>query len=471
MAEPRRGITLLKNLALSAASLVVFVLLSEAILTLWHPAAGGSGPGLADPILGFRLRPHHTWREVGGAVVSTNAHGFRDGELAPSPSPGGLRILCLGDSSTFGYGVTPEETYPARLERALARRFPGRSVEVMNAGVPGWSSANGAAFLAHEGILWKPDIVLVSFGYNEQLGSGPEAYHYDYDPVMGRVVFHRLGEVVRQVIAVPPEESPVRESSEPGRLEDFPRNLRLYRFTKSILDEARQLPERVAGGVKSSAIASRILARVYASDPERIHRRLRVEVEGNHVLRAYEDALEVIVKTARAGGARPVIVLQPRRAYREFLEWLPEDARRRNLEAVTLIRAGRPGSAIAILERLRKADPSTLITAFNLSVAYRKAGRAADADRALDAIVSIRSFTMNAVADRTAARLGVPVVYTPLAFEASGAPALFFPDRYHTRAAGTAIVADEVGKALLEEGVPGEEAPAAPGPASPGTVR
>jgi hypothetical protein len=68
----------------------------------------------------------------------------------------------------------------------------------------------------------------------------------------------------------------------------------------------------------------------------------------------------------------------------------------------------------------------------------------------LDPIVSIRSFTMNAVAYRTAARLGVPVVYTPLAFEESDDPSLFFPDRYPTRAAGYALVAHEVEKLLME---------------------
>ena len=451
-ARPRPAVALLRNLTLSAASLLVFVLLAEAALTLWRLRAPGPTPGVQDEFLGFRLRARHAWREAGGALVRINAEGFRDDEIAPSAPPGALRILCLGDSSTFGYGVTPGETAPAQLEHSLARRFPGRRVEVINAGVPGWESANGAAFLARRGMAWKPEVVVISFGYNEQLGSGPEAFHYDYDPALRRVRIHRLGELERKILFVPPGGLSPEAGVRPGRLDDFPRHLRLYLLTRYFLDWARRLPGRIIGAVKSSKLAPWVLSRVYARDPERIYRRLRVDVDGNHVLRAYEDALEEMVRTARAGGARPVIMLQPRRAYRELLEWLPPDARRRNLEAVSLIRDGKPGEAIAILEALRKSDPAALITVFNLSVAYRLAGRTTGADRALEAIIDIRTFTMNAIAERTAARLGVPVVYTPLAFEASGASGLFFPDRYHTRPSGYALVAREVERVLLREG-------------------
>ncbi len=301
---------------------------------------------------------------------------------------------------------------------------------------------------------WKPGVVLISFGYNEQLGSGPEAFHYDYAPAMGRVVIHRLGELERHIIAAPSGEAPAGEQPGAGRLDNFPRNLRLYRLTKLLVYAAQRLPGRTLGAIKASAVTSRILVRVYARNPDLILRRLREDVQGNHVLRAYEDALEEMVKAARAGGARPVIVLQPRRAYREFLDLLPETARRENLEAVRLMRRGNPQSAIPILEPLWKADPAALITAFNLSVAYRKAGRGPEAEKALDAILPYRTFTMNAVAERVAARLHVPVVYTPLAFEARDDPDLFFPDRYHTRPAGTAIVAKEVEKALLAQGLP-----------------
>lgn len=59
--------------------------------------------------------------------VSTNSRGFRGPEVSvPAEGP---RVLCVGDSVTFGWGVSEPESYPARLRSLL-------SVDVVNAGVP-----------------------------------------------------------------------------------------------------------------------------------------------------------------------------------------------------------------------------------------------------------------------------------------------------------------------------------------------
>jgi hypothetical protein len=256
------------------------------------------------------------------------------------------------------------------------------------------------------------------------------------------------------VSASAPEETPRREGFL-DRFKRFPRRLRLYIFLQHLQRSARDRIERMIGSLKRSAPAAWVLRQVYIRYPERVNRALGVQVEGNHVIEAYAAHLEAMVKMSRDSGAKPVIVLQPRSAYREFLKFLPGDAPRANLKSVRLLRAGRAGEAISPLRAQCAARPRDAITWFNLAVAYRLAGQEANANHALDAIVSIRSFTMNAVADRTAARLDVPVVYTPLAFEESDDPSLFFPDRYHTRPAGYALVAGEVKKVLVERGLLG----------------
>src|SRR5204863_5478399 len=54
------------------------------------------------------------------------------------PEPGEVRILCVGDSHTYGVGVEPDESYPAQLEQVLqARGVPAR---VVNGGAPGQNS-------------------------------------------------------------------------------------------------------------------------------------------------------------------------------------------------------------------------------------------------------------------------------------------------------------------------------------------
>src|SRR5205823_1433580 len=97
---------------------------------------------VADRDLGFRLAPSFV---VDGELI-TNALGLRERDLSVAKRPGTIRILCLGDSFTFG--MTPlDQSWPKILERRLQRRFPGRSLEVINAGVPRYSTYQELAWL------------------------------------------------------------------------------------------------------------------------------------------------------------------------------------------------------------------------------------------------------------------------------------------------------------------------------------
>ncbi|RME54126.1 MAG: hypothetical protein D6795_04580 [Deltaproteobacteria bacterium] len=90
------------------------------------------------------------------------------GEPPDTPKPVGcLRILVLGDSVTFGFGVAQEETYPRRLEQALQAALPDRRVEVINAGVGGYSIYNEAGWMEEYGFSLTPDVVLVGFCMND----------------------------------------------------------------------------------------------------------------------------------------------------------------------------------------------------------------------------------------------------------------------------------------------------------------
>ena len=79
-----------------------------------------------------------------GVTISTNALGFRDRELERKQD-GELRILLLGDSITFGYGVSAEETYGRKLEAILASRL-GRRVRTVNAGIGGFNTVQDTRF-------------------------------------------------------------------------------------------------------------------------------------------------------------------------------------------------------------------------------------------------------------------------------------------------------------------------------------
>ena len=79
-------------------------------------------------------------------------------------------ILAFGDSLTAGFGVRPEEAYPARLERLLEEK--GYHYKVVNAGVSGDTTAGGVArvdwVLQHE-----PKIVILELGANDGLRGLP----------------------------------------------------------------------------------------------------------------------------------------------------------------------------------------------------------------------------------------------------------------------------------------------------------
>jgi lysophospholipase L1-like esterase len=97
---------------------------------------------------------------------ASDANGLRIQPPLPA-SPGRRKILCLGDSITYGIGLPDGETYPARLQAELERRYPGR-FEVLNAGVNAYPvSFEHQRFL----YLWnrgvRPDVVVVGFSMNE----------------------------------------------------------------------------------------------------------------------------------------------------------------------------------------------------------------------------------------------------------------------------------------------------------------
>ena len=110
-------------------------------------------------------------------------HGYRGGRVPLEKEPGTLRVVCLGGSTTYGWGVQrPGETYPAQLQELLAADPPSgyERVEVINGGLPWGTSAellNHYHFKYH---YYRPDVVIVHQAVNDAQAFDMEAYQPDY---------------------------------------------------------------------------------------------------------------------------------------------------------------------------------------------------------------------------------------------------------------------------------------------------
>ena len=131
------------------------------------PRGASPPPGLRlDPLLGTRPRPGWSgrwhWHQREFKVVIDEL-GFRT--IGHSWSvPGGARIVFLGDSCTFGWGLDPENTFVAGVEEIVRRR--GRPVQLFNAAYAGDSAVVGSYVLREQVLSLKPDVVVLGYSGN-----------------------------------------------------------------------------------------------------------------------------------------------------------------------------------------------------------------------------------------------------------------------------------------------------------------
>ena len=118
-------------------------------------------------ILGFKMAPNFEGVGPVGSWVKTNSRGIRDDvEHQWTKPPGTIRILGVGDSFAFGWGVSLAETFLKKLEHNL-KQMTGREIETINAGVPQWDLNHYYVYLKNIGIRYSPDIILLTYFFND----------------------------------------------------------------------------------------------------------------------------------------------------------------------------------------------------------------------------------------------------------------------------------------------------------------
>lgn len=115
--------------------------------------------------------------------LTHNAQGYRGPAYPQAKRHGVARILCLGGSTTYGWGAwESSQTYPAHLERLLNEQLPPgvTSVEVINAGIPWGTTAEMLTHYHFKFHFYDPDLVVLNPGGNDAQGLIAPYYHPDY---------------------------------------------------------------------------------------------------------------------------------------------------------------------------------------------------------------------------------------------------------------------------------------------------
>ncbi len=115
---------------------------------------------VTDASLNQKAFPHKEEKKI--FRVSSNADGLRSNNASRSRTGDIFRVMTLGCSTTFGWGVDDGQSYPAQLQSMLDESHPG-TVEVINAGQPGYTSFQGR-WLWEEALKhYEPDVVLIGY--------------------------------------------------------------------------------------------------------------------------------------------------------------------------------------------------------------------------------------------------------------------------------------------------------------------
>ena len=107
--------------------------------------------------------PYLLWEMVAGTrtemgvEVSVNTLGFRGPQTTQAKPTGIRRVLLIGDSTVYGHGVAQEAAFASRLDESL-----GPSIEVINLGVPGYSTEQSLNLMDLRGWSLEPDLLVIA---------------------------------------------------------------------------------------------------------------------------------------------------------------------------------------------------------------------------------------------------------------------------------------------------------------------
>ena len=285
---------------LSLGSVVVALVVAEVVLRAldlpradkWLPGGDNTeGEFLVDPDLFWRLAPE-------GHQYFVNAHGLRGPWPRPDRHPNELRIVCIGDSCTFGTGVRIDQTYGHRLEDKLQDRLPGRYVSATLLALPGYSTLQNRLLVERHAEDLRPDVsVLYCGAWNDFV---PAMGLRDSERRSGSSL--RLARLLNRVFNGGASAFDYREEFRAGRAPDG-RRVELEEFR----DNLRTMIELL------QKVGSRVIV-VLPPEPAQMLRRFSISKNYRGIVREF-------------AGADDVAFLDGQKLFESFVEKVPQDWR------------------------------------------------------------------------------------------------------------------------------------------------
>ena len=127
------------------------------------------------PFTGITFTPNNVFQ--GGhpyqkerSLIVVDHHGFLSNvppTLEYKKSPNEIRIATIGASTTASINLSYDENWPGHLGTLLQNALPAKKIRVINAGVPGFDTAQSIGNLALRVIPFSPDVVIIYHAYND----------------------------------------------------------------------------------------------------------------------------------------------------------------------------------------------------------------------------------------------------------------------------------------------------------------
>lgn len=161
----------------------------------------------------------------------------------------GKLVLAFGDSLYAGYGVPPQESFPAELQAALRKKDVEATVH--NGGVSGDTTAAGRQRLAYtlDGLPRKPDLIVLGLGGNDMLrGIDPEQTEANLRAMLDELKRRGIPVVLTGMVAAPNLGRAYGERFDaiyPALARDYDAPLYPFFLQDVVTDQRLMLPDRI----------------------------------------------------------------------------------------------------------------------------------------------------------------------------------------------------------------------------------